>query len=121
MSSANQAVPDQQNPPPYSPPLPLTAAEANFGFPPGYFIIRSLAAGRVLDVENGSIDDGAEVILWPEKETLLVDGKSTALNKWHDIFIGSLVGLRKPEADNQVRDCACCTISQELNSNRYSS
>ncbi|OCB87135.1 hypothetical protein A7U60_g5872 [Sanghuangporus baumii] len=84
MSSTTQTVLNSQNPPPYSPPLSLAAAESNFGFPSGYFVIRSLATGRVLDVEHDSLDDGAEIILWPEKESLLVDG------------------LRKPEADNQV-------------------
>ena len=61
-------------PPDYSP--PTTATEANYGFPPGYFVIRSCATGRLLDVEHDSISDGAELILWPEKETSLVEGAS---------------------------------------------
>lgn len=59
-------------PPDYSP--PMTATEANYGFPHGYFVIRSCATGRLLDVEHDSVSDSAELILWPEKETSLVDG-----------------------------------------------
>ena len=51
------------------------SAEGNFGFPSGYFVIRSLATGRVLDIELDDVSDGAEAILWPEKETSLVEGE----------------------------------------------
>lgn len=47
----------------------------NFGFPMGYFVIKSIATGRVLDVEGSKTDDAVELILWPEKETSLVEGK----------------------------------------------
>lgn len=43
------------------------------GFPPGYFVIRSLATNRLLDVQGDSIEDGTEILLWPEKETSLVE------------------------------------------------
>ena len=65
--------PSTTPPPDYSP--PTTATEANYGFPPGYFVIRSCATGRLLDVECDSVLDGAEVILWPEKESSLVEGE----------------------------------------------
>ncbi|THH05170.1 hypothetical protein EW145_g4992 [Phellinidium pouzarii] len=71
------------NPPPYST-TALLAMEKNYGFPPGCFVIKSVATGRLLDVELDDVEDGAEIILWPEKEGSLVEG------------------LRKPEADNQV-------------------
>lgn len=44
------------------------------GFPPGYFIIRSDATNRLLDVHDDDVRDGAHLILWPEKETSLVQG-----------------------------------------------
>ncbi|PVF97969.1 hypothetical protein CPB86DRAFT_733925 [Serendipita vermifera] len=54
------------------------------GFPLGYFVIRSLATGKLLDVPTHSIKDGTEIILWDEKEKALVEN------------------MRRPEADNQV-------------------
>ena len=45
------------------------------GFPPGYFFIRSVASNnRLLDIVLDKVEDGTEVILWPEKETSLVEG-----------------------------------------------
>lgn len=38
-------------------------------------MIRSVATGRLLDVEFDSVEDGSGVILWPEKESSLVEGK----------------------------------------------
>ena len=75
MSSSDSTLPSSppRNPPPYSP--PTSGAQVNFGFPPGYFVIRSVATGRLLDVEFGSVEDGSGVILWPEKESSLVEGK----------------------------------------------
>jgi len=43
------------------------------GFPPGYFIVRSVATNRALDVHGDDIEDGTEIILWSEKETSLVE------------------------------------------------
>ncbi|KDR85585.1 hypothetical protein GALMADRAFT_234533 [Galerina marginata CBS 339.88] len=54
------------------------------GFPPGYFIIRSVASNRLLDVTLDDIEDGTEVALWPEKEKSLVES------------------FRDPETNNQV-------------------
>jgi hypothetical protein len=45
------------------------------GFPKGYFVIRSLATNRLLDVASDAVEDGAEVILFPQKESSLVEGK----------------------------------------------
>ncbi|KAF9024114.1 hypothetical protein BDZ89DRAFT_989442 [Hymenopellis radicata] len=54
------------------------------GFPEGYFIIRSVASNRLLDVSQDSIEDGATVILFPESETSLVESR------------------RNPNSNNQV-------------------
>jgi len=51
----------------------MTTGIQTNGFPPGYFIIRSVATNRLLDVTLDDIEDGAEIILWPEKETSLVE------------------------------------------------
>jgi len=55
-----------------------------FGFPAGYFVIRSIATQRLWDVEADEVEDGSEIALWPEKDNSLVEG------------------LRNPEANNQV-------------------
>ncbi|KAJ6541801.1 WD40-repeat-containing domain protein [Mycena capillaripes] len=55
-----------------------------YGFPPGYFVIRSVASKRLLDVTADDIEDGTEVLLWPEKDTSIVETR------------------RSPEANNQV-------------------
>ena len=34
----------------------MTADIQTFGFPPGYFIIRSLATGRLLDIELDGVE-----------------------------------------------------------------
>ncbi|KAL0570843.1 hypothetical protein V5O48_011115 [Marasmius crinis-equi] len=54
------------------------------GFPEGYFIIRSAANKRVLDVGGGAAHDNAEILLWPSKESSLVESR------------------RNPAANNQV-------------------
>ena len=45
------------------------------GFPAGYFVIRSVATNRLLDVTMDEIEDGTEIGLWPEKEKSLVESK----------------------------------------------
>lgn len=54
------------------------------GFPAGYFVLTCVGCDRLADVEQGSHEDGAEIILFPEKEKSLVQG------------------FRNEEADNQV-------------------
>ncbi|KAI4528779.1 hypothetical protein K525DRAFT_256068 [Schizophyllum commune Loenen D] len=54
------------------------------GFPPGYFVIRSIACNRNWDVSGDSVEDGTDVILHPEKEPSLVESR------------------RNPDANNQV-------------------
>lgn len=72
----------------------MTADLQTFGFPAGYFIIRSVATKRMWDVEADEIEDGTgafpptpttslladsdneEIVLWPEKEKSLVEGIS---------------------------------------------
>jgi hypothetical protein len=43
------------------------------GFPAGYFVIRSVASNRLLDVHMDDIEDGTEILLWPEKESSIVE------------------------------------------------
>lgn len=45
------------------------------GFPAGYFTIRSISANRLMDVTMDDIEDGTEIILWPEKEKSLVESE----------------------------------------------
>ena len=54
---------------------PLDAELNTYGFPQGYFMLRSLATDRVLDVAQGLLEDGTCVILWPMTETSLVECK----------------------------------------------
>jgi hypothetical protein len=63
-----------ETPPPYSIAAYASTYGSIFGFPLGYFMIRSLATGRVLDVDSSYISDGTEVVLWEEKEKSLVEG-----------------------------------------------
>jgi len=62
----------------------MTASLQTFGFPPGYFVVRNVATGRLLDIQHSNVEDSTEIILWPEKEYLLVES------------------LRDPESNNQV-------------------
>ncbi|KAF7302515.1 hypothetical protein HMN09_00885900 [Mycena chlorophos] len=55
-----------------------------YGFPPGYFTIRSVGCNRLLDVTADGFEDGTEIALWPEKEKSLVEIR------------------RSPDANNQV-------------------
>lgn len=59
-------------------PKAILAPDEDLGFPAGYFVLRSTGSDRMLDVEMGKVDDGAEILLFPEKEKSLVDGTSTS-------------------------------------------
>jgi hypothetical protein len=56
----------------------MTPSTQTNGFPAGYFVIRSLATDRLLDVTQDEIEDGTDIILWPEKETSLVESLWTS-------------------------------------------
>ncbi|KAF8486715.1 hypothetical protein JB92DRAFT_2799119 [Gautieria morchelliformis] len=63
------------------------------GFPPGYFVVRNISTGKVLDVELDGKHDGAEVVMFPEKETSHVLGfrDATAENQVFFVdYLGSL-------------------------------
>ncbi|KAJ7492080.1 hypothetical protein FB451DRAFT_1216908 [Mycena latifolia] len=62
----------------------MTANLETYGFPTGYFIVRSVASNRLLDVTMDAIEDGTELVLWPEKDTSIVETR------------------RSPDANNQV-------------------
>lgn len=43
------------------------------GFPTGYFLIKSIATGRLLDIFKNETRDNAPLALWPAKEQSLVE------------------------------------------------
>jgi len=57
------------------------------GFPTGYFVIRSMATGRLLDISSSSANDGTEVILWPDTETSLVENLRTPTSATQVFFV----------------------------------
>lgn len=97
-----------------SAPPPAYAAAASIahsgvhtlGFPTGYFLIRSMATGKVLDVSTNDTSDGTPLVLWNEKEKSLVSGAldSTITDPIHARLLNHLniTALRDPAADNQV-------------------
>jgi len=60
-----------------TPPEPSVALQ--HGFPHGYFVVKSVGTGRLMDVERNE-GAGAEIVLWPEKERSLVEGASLSLS-----------------------------------------
>ena len=56
----------------------LFDASNNFGFPYGYFIIRSMASGKLLNVPDGSTLNDTELDLRNESEGSLVEGECTS-------------------------------------------
>ena len=52
---------------------PLAAELDNYGFPRGYFMLRSVGTDRVLDVCQGLKEDGTSILLWPVTESSLVE------------------------------------------------
>ena len=48
----------------------------SLGFPTGYFLIRSAATGRLLDVYKNETRDDSPIGLWPAKEQSLVESMS---------------------------------------------
>jgi hypothetical protein len=72
------------SPEPLSPTRESLANALSLGFPTGYFVIRSIATGKLLDVSGGLVEDGTEIVLWEEKDKSLVQE------------------FRREAADNQV-------------------
>ncbi|KAI0778307.1 WD40 repeat-like protein [Trametes elegans] len=64
--------------------LPLDVDLKSYGFPQGYFMLRSYGNGRVLDVSQAFDEDGTPIILWPASDTSQVES------------------MRRPESNNQV-------------------
>ena len=52
---------------------PLESELTSYGFPHGYFMLRSIGTERVVDVTQGFKEDGTPIILWPVTESSLVD------------------------------------------------
>ncbi|KAI0651973.1 WD40 repeat-like protein [Trametes meyenii] len=63
---------------------PLNVELNSFGFPQGYFMLRSIGTGRVLDVSQGLDEDGTDIILWPATDSSQVES------------------MRRPDSNNQV-------------------
>jgi hypothetical protein len=61
-------------------PKAILAPDEDLGFPAGYFVLRNTGSDRMLDVEMGKVDDGVEILLFPETEKSLVEGASPALH-----------------------------------------
>ena len=78
------------------------APSNDHGFPPGFFLLRSVSSGRLLDVASDSVQDGTPIILWPEKDNSLVEGKSLISSRLFFTNIDERIGFRRPEAANQV-------------------
>jgi hypothetical protein len=55
----------------------MTASAELYGFPSGYFVIRNVANGRLWDVGGDDVEDGIEILLWPEKDKSLVESGFT--------------------------------------------
>lgn len=83
---------------------PMEADLHTYGFPAGYFVVKNVATGKLLDVESDMVEDGTPLILFPETENSLVEGAYRV--HWSDasLLLTTLrTGMRKPESDNQVR------------------
>ena len=48
----------------------------SLGFPTGYFLIKSVATGRLLEIYQGETKDNSPVALWPAREQSLVESTS---------------------------------------------
>jgi len=48
----------------------------SLGFPTGYFSIKSVATGRLLEIYNNETKDNSPLALWPVKEQSLVESAS---------------------------------------------
>lgn len=75
------------------------------GFPTGYFVIKSVATNRLLDVTLDEIEDGTEIALWTEKEKSLVESEQNTWNFRPLLYLTlcrNLSGFRDPKTNNQV-------------------
>lgn len=80
----------------------ISAPDEDLGFPAGYFVLRNTGSDRMLDIDRGSVDDGAEVLLFPEKEKSLVEGAYTASCFVLDWWLWSELSLERGEASGCV-------------------
>lgn len=63
-------------------PMSTSSIPGSLGFPTGYFVIRSLATGRVFDISGAGTNDGTKVHLWKAKEASLVAGEYASDLLW---------------------------------------
>lgn len=55
------------------------------GFPVGYFVVKSVATGKVFDVSMDEIEDGTDIILFPEKEKSVVESKGHSITETYKL------------------------------------
>lgn len=88
------------------------------GFPTGYFSIKSVATGRLLEIHGNETKDSSPLALWPVKEQSLVESMSARPSILLITFVSHLghhnphhisIALRSPDADNQVCISICRT------------
>jgi hypothetical protein len=72
------------------------------GFPSGCFLLRSASSARFLDVASDSVQDSSPIILWPAKDSSLVEGKSLIDPETFSHESDEPKAFRLPEARNQV-------------------
>ena len=60
---------------------PLNVELNSYGFPQGYFMLRCIGAARVLDVAQGFVEDGTDVILWHPTDSSQVECKFTPIQQ----------------------------------------
>ena len=68
-----------------------------YGFPAGYFVIKNVATGKLLDVQSDMVEDGTPVILYDETETSIVEGMTLSHR------IPSLVDIALPHRHEETR------------------
>ena len=75
----------------------------SLGFPTGYFSIKSVATGRLLDIYGNATSDSSPLALWPAKEQSLVESTSISTTVdppdhlfayRHDLYSPSVAGCR---------------------------
>lgn len=77
----------------------MSAESQSLGFPQGYFVIRSVATGRLLDVSGSEVEDGTEVILWPEKEQSLVESECAGVRPFSSVMLLCVCRFQRPERE----------------------
>ncbi|CDO75481.1 hypothetical protein BN946_scf184935.g17 [Trametes cinnabarina] len=81
---------------------PLSVELKSYGFPHGYFMLRSVGTERILDVSRGSIEDGTDVILWPPTDTSQVESMRRAESNNQVFFIDTSGALSSRHSGHAI-------------------